>query len=123
MVDLDADLKGYRADQLLQRLRAATGPDRELDAEIAQSLGWECIDNRNRYWRDPDGIDAALPHYTRSVDDALTLVPNGWRWRCAQTSDGFVAFGTFPHTTKQTGGHAPTAALAICIASMEARDV
>ena len=88
---------------LIARLRQSTGPDRELDAHIAASVGLPMTfcdfdagcyhggcrspgcgkplgltDERRSYphdWRD----DERLPRYTSSIDAAMTLVPEGWR--------------------------------------------
>ena len=74
---------------LLERVEAATGPDREIDTEIARAFGWT-----------PPGINPALwegketpswwatpgfgmPAYTSSLDAAIALVERvlpGWSW-------------------------------------------
>lgn len=68
---------------LIERVEAATGPDRELDCEIAIAAGavpddmersfhpnvWRGIYD-NRSWR--------APEYSASLDAAMTLVPRGW---------------------------------------------
>ena len=71
---------------LADRVEAATGPGRELDAEIARAIGWGCVmrdpeaGHRWICWRKRyrDGEWIRLPHYTFSIDAALTLVPEGW---------------------------------------------
>jgi hypothetical protein len=50
--------------KLIERLQNATGPNRLLDALINQEV---------------DGSDPC-PHYTGSMDAALTLVPEGTEW-------------------------------------------
>ncbi|MCS6326519.1 MAG: hypothetical protein H8K06_05450 [Nitrospira sp.] len=74
---------------LIERLEKATGPDRELDVEIQETVvglemyesiaergGGKCI----RYYPGPPGPTyRALPRYTSSIDAAMTLVPEGWR--------------------------------------------
>lgn len=82
--------------ELAKRVEAATGPDRELDAEIAIAIDLklphddygardaarrggaarlaemgECHQN---VWR------TYLPRYTASLDSAMTLVPEGYEW-------------------------------------------
>lgn len=53
--------------ELIERLERAEGPDRELDLEIANALGFMC-----------DRTQAFLAKdYTSSIDAALTLVPEG----------------------------------------------
>lgn len=75
-------------DDLIARLQAAQGPDRELDAEIAVLRGYarkpaggldfagrECF-----VWAEPGELfsyGTQPPHYTSSLDSALTLVPEG----------------------------------------------
>src|SRR5579872_4020269 len=59
---------------LISRLSAATGPSRELDAEIALANEW-LRGNAYDAWYDPQGNITSLPRYTESIDAALTLVP------------------------------------------------
>lgn len=79
---------------LLARVLEGTGPDLELDAEIALALGivssrvGNCFYGHKHYsvmvldrdYYDHDGNAPELPHYTASLDAALTLVPEGWIW-------------------------------------------
>lgn len=70
--------------ELASRVEALTGPDREVDAEIARltnsqgsyladCLGWDDVGH---------AIMRAGPlHYTHSLDAAMTLVPDGWKLR------------------------------------------
>lgn len=58
---------------LIKRLEEATEGSRELDVEVAKSIKFF------------DGTRASytlnvnlIPHYTTSIDAALTLVPEGW---------------------------------------------
>ena len=83
---------------LLARVSAGTGPDRELDAEIARALGWKPLyrDDYSKWWPPSAVTDARerkrsilhhptqpLPMFTASLDAALTLVPEGWSWHAA----------------------------------------
>lgn len=85
-------------DDLIKRLEAATGPDRELDADIfcavnpgysvylAEDGTWECM-------KSGEYGPLVAPHYTSSIDAALTLVPDGWAWRigyCSVSDDAWV---------------------------------
>jgi len=54
--------------ELASRVEAAEGPDRELDNDIARWL------MRDLNWHSSD----CLGRYTASIDDAMTLVPEGW---------------------------------------------
>jgi hypothetical protein len=79
--------------ELADRVEAATGPDRELDAEIAvTALGFFVADPRypgapTAYgYVDEDGSRVEPGHggkqlirqFTSSLDAAMTLVPVGW---------------------------------------------
>jgi hypothetical protein len=58
---------------LAERCEAATGPDRELDGDIFCALGHApFIEGAYCAYRSPA--------YTASLDAAMTLVPEGWRW-------------------------------------------
>lgn len=69
------------------RIAAAQGPDRALDAEIALATGWALEvygDHRNgdiyMWFNNCVRHKPGLPHFTSSVDAALTLVPEGCDW-------------------------------------------
>lgn len=81
---------------LLSRLQSLTGPDREIDVEIALAVHpWlkDCPrDDRDGDpgWMTKDGRVYAL-RYTASIDAALTLMPEGAQWEVGSGSDGFMA--------------------------------
>ena len=102
---------------LLSRLSAATGPSRELDAEIALASGWHQIKTR---WENPYGQFAELPRYTESIDAALTLVPEGCTW---EITTGFEA-RVWPNKTAwpSCGGAESTPAIALVIACLKAKE-
>ncbi len=77
---------------LISRLQSATGPSRELDAEIALANGWthQKLKPENGrggdsrpYWRKPSETkyyireEQGPPRYTESIDAALADVPKG----------------------------------------------
>lgn len=107
---------------LIKRLEAASGPDRELDHAITTAL-WP---NEPLQW--PDQYKAsgdfwsrrAVPHFTNSIDAALTLVPKGRR--------GFVGFGGNNLSGTWVRGEASIdashkyPAIALCIAALKARE-
>jgi len=76
---------------LIARLEKATGPDRQLDCEIAEALGHSIVWKQANYtmeafpailWRKPHpyaGMKEPCPKWTSSIDAAMTLVPEGWR--------------------------------------------
>lgn len=116
-------------DDLIARLEAATEGSDELDREIATACGiaWSPDEDGNF------GGYNILPRrckFSRSLDAALTLVPEGWEW--------FIGGATFKHTDgsgeAQLFGHeseerkdeaylivAKAPALALCIAALKAR--
>lgn len=147
-----------RAD-LIAALEKAEGPSRELDAHIGAltcSLP-ECPAEWLANWKGPfaafcwgahgwrvaamqDNGDRAVhwepPHFTASINAALTLVPEGWRWNVSNRASS-------PHTGRAhvenrelhfigMGGMTPnpklrwyectaaTTAIAVCIAALKA---
>lgn len=133
-------------DDLIARLREATGPDRVLDAEITVALDLrpEWTIGYGDLWIDhksigepvirvltggkksrgcpPMGVYLAL---TRSVDAALTLVPSDAFWHLITdgAGNGFQADVVW----KEHDGrglvyvHGATPALALCIAALKAK--
>ena len=119
---------------LLARVLEGTGPDRELDAEIAVALfGGEIIWKTARYTMDAYPArriqnsayvggyqNAGVLAYTESLDAALTLVPDGWTWarfhsgvfECAMLDDRRALFER---------GDAATPARALIAACLKAR--
>lgn len=80
--------------ELIDRVEAAVDPDRSLDADIAVA-----VDGGTIVWKQTNGTmeayptrqyassmhvagygNAPVPAYTASVDAALSLLPEGWRW-------------------------------------------
>ena len=95
----DVSGRGERLEALAARCEAATGPDRELDAEIGALFGlcphkkttYERCQGDSGYTCDACGADSwgnrsktgqglrdPMPAYTASLDAAMTLVPEGW---------------------------------------------
>lgn len=108
---------------ILQRLRAASGPDRAIDLDIARTLGVtvmkqfdpDCPAEQCTYW-----------HYTEKMGDAASLIPDGTFWiagwgntRPDEPMGGCMI--TMVDETELGRGEAPTVSLAICIAAIEAR--
>lgn len=115
--------------RLIERLEAATGPDRVLDMDIEEAALPEL---RRKPWRrdlgrfwddsDRDGLHyVEASRYTASIDAALTLVPEGSEWtrhrgandRMTMQIDGPSHFGVH--------GQGATPAIALCIAALRAR--
>lgn len=118
---------------LIARLEAATGPDRELDVKIIEAINpgsrWEPYSPKARikWLMDESGQRTIcygkdrIPNYTTSIDAALTLVPEGMGWE--------VGFGRYvPHIGtvwtgkgKCVGECDSNRAIALCIAALKAR--
>jgi hypothetical protein len=100
--------------ELLKRVEAATGPDRELEWDIDEAITGEVPDFHG------------CPHYTASIDDALALVERklpDHKWGIHQPKDGTYR----AHVTKRSPlrpmpntADAPTAPLAILAALLAA---
>ena len=133
-------------EELIVRLGSATGPSRELDAEIAVALRigpkpnaqagdiswidrnfpeWVALDNGNLavlHDSGRTGVTWESERYTSSIDCALTLVPEGWFWSAGQRDNepycGWTLNG--PNDEEVDGDHnAP--AMALCLAALKAR--
>lgn len=119
---------------LIERIEAATGPDRELDAEIALAVGIVSERDGNvfygnrdysvmvmeRGYYDIEGSAPELPHLTSSIDDALTLMPEGAPWRIEFDGDLYYVEMYKPHGRRFTGHM--TVPLVICAAALYARE-
>lgn len=127
--------------ELITALKAATGPDRKLDREIAMLLeDVECEPFKydlawNHGWGmyyafDPvtvpgepyqEKVARTAPHYTGSIDAAITTIPEGCWIEGVLNSPAFIECHS-PTVYEPVGiGKAPTLPLAILIANMEAR--
>ena len=122
---------------LITRLETAAEGSRELDAHIhARQLGGEfkhftgggalIVVNGLQH-----GVaESVLPHYTTSLDAALTLVPEGWAWMVqsipyhwqAHTADLWIPSQYSKGLeVEKMRVDAATPALALCIAALRAR--
>jgi hypothetical protein len=133
--------------ELMTKLEQATEGSRELDAEIATAIRymdpkaqewmrrWENIGpmpnwpGRIACWHS-DGQVAVhwdVPHYTTSLDAALTLVPEGAEWNLIKLlhPDDMVGYSAdvgLPTEVRWFQASARTTpALALCIAALKAR--
>lgn len=138
-------------DDLIERLESAPEGSRELDAEIeldrrkfiagaAAFVGWAANPDLGKgkvlgwIW-DGEHVNSQdeAPHYTTSVDAALTLVPEGWAIEGAMIWPGHPISLKLLETHLEGGRYwhdsddgsceiqAATLALAICIAALKAR--
>lgn len=130
-------------EQLIERLKAATGPDRELDKAIWIALGAKppTLEQPGYWTRPPDGSgeimlaygDSFVPVFTGSVDAALTLLPDGWHGRTSTSGEAeaigpdevhksyWTRFYKGSVTLENYGKDA--AAIALCVAALSARAV
>ncbi len=127
---------------LIERLEKAAGPDRELDGDIAMATGpWTKYDLGDNCWQWRfNGVNFGThpPHYTSSLDAALTLVPAHSAW-AAEHDAGFgkstkrlpFAFVSIqddrldhmsPKNPQHIGRH-DCPAIALCIACLKARNI
>jgi hypothetical protein len=126
---------------LAERCEQAAEPDRELDQEISRVLLPAAAEGitRSRYgWSyrvfGPSGWDdewlETLP-FTASLDAAVTLVPEGWKWKAIlrdsargeNTGEGYVHNNRLHMSGQYQGADtfAATPALALCAAALRAR--
>ncbi len=127
---------------LLAKLEAATEGSRELDAEIIMEIcddaiigPWPCGESEPVVFHaQAIGIvdKSPVPAYTTSIDAALTLVPEGWALlrinQYHETSNPAWGWGvemryyTNPEIGLAIGESRASLPLAICIASLRARE-
>lgn len=130
--------------QVIKRLQAASRGDRDLDADIYAALGyrvrrimgagrrsWVVIPSHESYWQSMD-------RPTTSLDDAVRLLPSGWRVESLQFG-GTIAERDYCHCElgrdyaiagrdlsddeiiEMAANNLATAPLAICVAALKAR--
>ena len=123
--------------ELIARLEAAEMGSRGDDAEIWWLVKPEAA--KRSYWNGALGLPheletlpqsglgyravlSAAPHYTTSLDAALTLVPEGWQWNVwfTPTDEGPV-WGATVNWLPAAHAYAESAALALVIASLKAQ--
>lgn len=127
--------------ELAERCERAEGPDRELDCLIGVAIG-RFFTQPNKGWPDrPDycehrrddttcfpgnGFDQLVPRYTASLDAAMTLVPEGYRFSVDNAfGDGGAVCGAVVNNAvfakNAKIGDAATPALALAAAACRAR--
>jgi hypothetical protein len=101
--------------ELEKRLGQATGPDHEIDKEIATDLDDDC---------DEDGV----PSFTASVDDCIALIKRtlpDWHWHVGHGPMGVVPYASMSRSDEDADAilievSAPTVPLALLRALMQA---
>jgi hypothetical protein len=125
---------------LIKRLEEAREGSRELDLDIALAIDlkasggqprWDSVrdgvaqDGRGRFTSDALGYVSQIPRYTRSVDAALTLVPEGHAWSVQFSASTRGEAWLYPPDNiedRQFYAAAATAPLALCAAALKARE-
>lgn len=123
-------------DGLVERLKAANGPDRDIDALIAGNLLSKEVkrEPNKRTWRmghkqtktRPSEPWVCLPSYTHSVDAALVLLEHvlpAWTWTVEKTWRMYACILISQDNEDGKGvvvESAPTPAIAILLATLSA---
>jgi hypothetical protein len=110
---------------LIERLEKATGPDRELDLDIARLQG---VTVMRRNWDDTANVEHTFHHYTESFDSARSLVPAGFYWlvsegrtRDTEPLGGAQVFRPNYLVEPIAQAEHESAVIALCIAALKAR--
>jgi hypothetical protein len=114
---------------LAERVEALTGPDRQLDRAIHQTVD-NRIDPETMYetptgWRDCETarLIAKTPAFTASLDAAMSLVPEAWvsvhGWDYPNSANRVIFMDD--DGDRQFRGRATTPALALTAAALRAR--
>lgn len=104
--------------ELAERCEKASGPDREIDLDIARAL--KAFDPKHRF---------AVAPFTGSLDAAMTLVPDGYCVECmGEVPDNPPGAKAWCQLAREIDMSslgcidAATLPLALCAASLRARD-
>ena len=91
---------------LIDRVENRKGSDRELEADIAQAVGYQ----------------RSVPRFLQSLDEARSLVPVGYGWMVRFPFNGppAAAYVVSPDN-EHFPANAPTPARALCSAALRAR--
>jgi hypothetical protein len=95
-------------DNIIERVRGLTGPDREVDAVVFEFFG-------GLSWVVP-------PAYTASLDAVVSLIERelpSYRWQCGNDGPGISAFG-FVGRDDEPAHLGETPALALLLAALTA---
>lgn len=117
---------------LIERLERATGPDRELDAAIIFALypgaqvNQYCVGDTEPVVFHAEPLvpnKHDLPEFTKSLDAALTLVPDGWMWDVSSSGCAWIMRNDDSICDSQIViGGIESPAIALCIAALRARE-
>ena len=111
---------------LIERVKAATEGDNDLDRDVAIVLGWTPPAMGLPYWHDDEGNHwTALPDWSTSLDDALALVERlkpGFDYILEHTNGGLTIscmLGTADPDKRWFGETPPLALLAALLTSLK----
>lgn len=113
---------------LAKRCEQAAGPDRELDNAILIALGYSW--RGMAYLHDDDNhVLKGSTFFTKILDAAVTLVPEGCDWHCQSNPSVSACWASvspmkFDSKLQEWGSgmrRASTPALALCAAALRAR--
>jgi hypothetical protein len=99
---------------LIAALESASGPSRELDAEIYAAL------NPLYYSASPNDENDFVPSVTASLDAAVTLVPDGLDWEVKTAPHRKGGIARVVSMERTTWAEAATPTMALCIACIKA---
>ena len=103
---------------LLARVLEGTGPDRELDGDLAEALqvGGNPWKHDGDGWISVHGFGCQAAMFTQSLDAALRLVPEGWDWRRRSNLTMALVYGESEKYDLVSVHHEPCRALiAACL--------
>lgn len=112
-------------EDLIARLEAATGLDRDLDRMISHHVVYAPQPERHLELSLRDKWD--VPKYTASLDAAATLVPDGYWWTCGHCKrEEHASCGPDDGSDERDEegvreGFGATPAIALCISALKAR--
>lgn len=107
---------------LIERIEAASGPDREIDQDIHElvKMGLQETTGKAYPWS---------LYYTKYIDAALTLVPEGFEWsleyqaghHVSSDVECMVAIAKLGDPCRDWESTSYTPALALCAAALKSR--
>lgn len=113
-------------DDLIKRLEEAEDGSRELSESIALELNWILMEDwilREAYWINANGEEEKLPHYTTSLDAAVTLFPDGWFGSVPINNPNLQAWLRKDNDSPIIYAKAKTSTLICCVLALKARNV
>ncbi len=111
---------------LISRLVEAKEGSRALSDEVLEALGYKMFQDWNGWgWIAPDGTKHSPGlrfDPTRSLDDAVELVPEGWFWSVSDIGEAWIGTHLGPNQPIKYEGKGATPALALVMAILKAME-